>query len=115
MIGSEAQAFSGYHGTSVRKATLIVEEGFAEGNGPVCFALMDNLTFAQSHGVRRAEEEGDESFGVIVATFPTRRVELGMHGDQVVVPELEVGRISVSFMMEFEILENGLSTPVQRE
>lgn len=85
----------GYHGTDLRSAERIAVEGFLEINGDIFFAPLDNLTFAQSHGERRAREIGDAEYGVVQAMFPAKRLELGMHGDQIQIPASEIGRITV--------------------
>ena len=87
--------FAGYHGTSVGNARQIEQDGFTDTNGDVFFAPMDNLYFAMQHGRRRASEYGDPQFAVVQATFPARKLEFGLQGDQIRIPREEVGAIVV--------------------
>jgi hypothetical protein len=103
--------FAGYHGTSIGNARNIEQSGFRQDTGTICFAPMDNIFFAQSHGRRRAQELGDATFGVVLANFPPHPLELGLSGDQINVPAARVGDIVVRKVLEFETLSSGLIVP----
>lgn len=85
----------GYHGTDIRSAERIIEEGFRAENGDIFFAPLNNLWFAQTHGIRRARNAGDRHYGVVQAMFPGKKLEFGMGGDQIRIPTEELGRITI--------------------
>ena len=103
--------FAGYHGTSIGNARVIEQNGFRGDSGPICFAPLDNLGFAQVHGRRRAEELGDSEYGIVMASFPSRKLEFGMGGDQINVPAAEVGSIVVRNVLVFQTRPSGLMAP----
>lgn len=72
---------------------------------------MDNLFFAMRHGQHRAEEGGDTQFGVVQASFPPRKLEFGMGGDQINIPAAQVGEITVRTVLVFDTHPNGLLAP----
>jgi hypothetical protein len=105
----------GYHGTTISTARTIEAEGFKDtGNGVVCFAPLDNLPFAQRHGQRRAEEYGDQSYGVVQATFPARELEFGLGGDQINICGEDISKIAVVAILEFDTLPSGLTVARNR-
>jgi hypothetical protein len=92
----------GYHGTSARIAREIKANGFKT-YGDIFFALFDNLSFAERHGHRRAEEEGDEHYAVIHARFPSSPVKFGLGGgDQVQVSPEQSHLIQVIDILFFD-------------
>lgn len=93
----------GYHGTDLSSAERIATEGFQETNGDVFFAPLDNLSFAQSHGQRRAEDLGDAEYGVLQAMFLGKQLELGMGGDQIKIPACEVNRITIVALRAYSL------------
>ena len=95
--------FWGYHGTSIENARRILDMGFSFYNDDVFFAPSDNLSFAKSHGKRRAVEHADSSFGVVQALFPGHELELGLDGDQIHIPREEVERIKVIGFMAYNL------------
>jgi hypothetical protein len=103
--------FAGYHGTTIANARGIEQNGFQGDSGPICFAPLDNLGFAQGHGRRRAEERGDGQYGVVMASFPSRKLESRLGGDQINVPAADVGRIVVRNALVFETRPSGLMAP----
>lgn len=104
--------YAGYHGTTLSNAVTIKREGFKNNGYPVCFAPINNLEFAQRHGNRHAEEIGDTQYGVVLANFPSRRIEFGIEGDQINVPIEDIGRIVVRDVLVFETIPSGLIVPV---
>jgi hypothetical protein len=95
----------GYHGTDMASAEHIAAEGFQESNGDVFFAPLNNLSFAQQHGERRARDRGDSEYGVIQATFPGKRLELGMASDQIQIPPSEIGRIAIIALWVYSVAQ----------
>jgi hypothetical protein len=103
--------FAGYHGTSADNARSIEQDGFRDSGVPICFAPIDDLHFAMSHGRRRAEEFDDSQYGVVLATFPPQELKLGLRGYQIEVPREGIGRIVIRKVMIFEALPSGLQVP----
>ena len=105
----------GYHGTDFRSAERIAEEGFRDGNGDVFLAPLDNLSFAQTHGARRAREVGDQYYGVVQAMFPGKKLEFGLGGEQIRIPTDEVGRIIVVGLRVYDLEQSKLMLMKNRE
>jgi hypothetical protein len=107
--------FGGYHGTDLSSADSIAAEGFRVDYGDVFFAPLDDLDFAQRHGAQRARFNGDRYYSVVQATFPAKRLEFGLGGDQIRVPVDEIGRIAVVSLRVYDLEQSKLILLKNRE